>query len=210
METRRGCWLCEERSDCAYRPSFAVVTSEAAGRSVRWVQEAVSAGYTLAPEVAEVVLSSDPCAQRKSILRLAKLNQGLQTKLAETVGRGETTLKEALQALDETASDEGAKYTRAVNSLINLLPRLEGLGGYLDHPTVSAARERLRQKARSYLAILTSLPEQLTAPLLGETADPPLTKNRGGVRTSVKAVKELPQSSRTDALLPIERKVSFS
>jgi hypothetical protein len=154
------------------------------------------------------VLASDPRAERKSILRFAKLNRGLQTKLAETVGRGETTLKEALQTLDETASDEGAKYARAVNRMINLLPRLEGLGDYLDHPTVSAARERFRQKARSYLVVLTALPEQLLAPLPGETSDPPTTKNRRGVRASVKAVKELPQPSRTDGLLPIARKVS--
>jgi hypothetical protein len=164
-ETKRGCWLRQKRSGCAYVPSFTSVTAEALGRSVRWVQEAVSAGQSIAPDVAEVLLESEPRAERKSLLKLAKLPHPRQRQIANKVGSGAATLKIALDPENATASDEGAKYARYLNKLINLLAPLKGFEDHLDHKSVASVRRYFLIKSGEYLPILNSLVRELSAPL---------------------------------------------
>ncbi|HEY0404508.1 MAG TPA: hypothetical protein VGC89_02200 [Pyrinomonadaceae bacterium] len=162
-ETRRGRWAREKRSDCAFHPPYAAIIAETLGRSVRWAQESIKIGREIAEDVANVLLSSEPDAGRSSLQKLSQLPAELQRRVAETVRKGEMKLEEALRKLDQSVVDEGAKYARAVNRLLNLLARLDGLGEYLDHPSVLAARSRYQGNLGFFMPILAALPDQLGA-----------------------------------------------
>lgn len=155
-ETERGKWSREKRSDCVSQLTFPAVAAEALGRSLRWAQESVRIGRGLDPLSVEALTEFEPGAKRGALEKLSRLPSDVQKGVATKVRAGEK-LEDALDDLNRTASDEGAKYARELNKLAKVLRRLEGWEAYADHETVAAVLTLMAGESEKCVPALASV-----------------------------------------------------